>query len=76
MVFEKLKAMIAKQLGIAEEKITLYSRIDKDLGADSLDIVEMLMDVENTWDITIEDEDVQGFATVGDVVKYIESLIK
>lgn len=76
MVFEKLKAMIAKQLGIAEEKITPDSRIDKDLGADSLDIVEMLMDVENTWDITIEDEDVQGFATVGDVVKYIESLIK
>ena len=72
MVFEKLKAMIAKQLGIAEEKITLDSRIDKDLGADSLDIVEMLMDVENTWDITIEDEDVQGFATVGDVVKFIE----
>ena len=47
----------------------------KDLGADSLEIVGMLMDVENEWNITIEDDDVHGFKTVGDVAKYIEKAI-
>ena len=55
--------------------ITEDSDIIKDIGADSLDIVEFLMDAENEWGITIEEEDVKNLHTIGDVVKYIESRI-
>ncbi|MBS5859263.1 MAG: acyl carrier protein [Clostridium sp.] len=64
-----------KQLGIDKSKITEDSDIIKDIGADSLDIVEFLMDAENEWGITIEEEDVKNLHTIGDVVKYIESRI-
>lgn len=72
MVFEKLRDMLSEQLGLDKARITPESDIVKDLGADSLEIVGMLMDVENEWNITIEDDDVHGFKTVGDVAKYIE----
>ena len=67
--------MLEKQLGIDKSKITEDSDIIKDIGADSLDIVEFLMDAENEWGITIEEEDVKDLHTIGDVVKYIESRI-
>lgn len=73
MIFDKVRELTAKTLDIEEAAITMDSTIIKDLGADSLDIVEMLMEVESEWGITIEDEDVQGFATIGDVVRYIEA---
>lgn len=75
MVLDKIKEMLEKQLGIDKSKITEDSDIIKDIGADSLDIVEFLMDAENEWGITIEEEDVKNFHTIGDVVKYIESRI-
>lgn len=75
MVLDKIKDMLEKQLGIDKSKITEDSDIIKDIGADSLDIVEFLMDAENEWGITIEEEDVKNLHTVGDVVKYIESRI-
>ena len=75
MVLDKIKDMIEKQLGIDKSKITEDSDIIKDIGADSLDIVEFLMDAENEWGITIEEEDVKNLHTIGDVVKYIESRI-
>lgn len=75
MVLDKIKDMLEKQLGIDKSKITEYSDIIKDIGADSLDIVEFLMDAENEWGITIEEEDVKNLHTIGDVVKYIESRI-
>ena len=75
MIFEKLQEMLVNQLGIDKDKVTPDADIIKDIGADSLDIVEMLMDVENEWNITIEDDDVHGFKTVGDVAKYIEKAI-
>lgn len=75
MVLDKIKDMLEKQLGIDKSKITEDSDIIKDIGADSLDIVEFLMDAENEWDITIEEEDVKDLHTIGDVVKYIESRI-
>ncbi len=75
MVLDKIKDMLEKQLGIDKSKITEDSDIIKDIGADSLDIVEFLMDAENEWDITIEEEDVKNLHTIGDVVKYIESRI-
>ena len=75
MVLDKIKDMLEKQLGIDKSKITEDSDIIKDIGADSLDIVEFLMDAENEWGITIEDDDVKNLHTIGAVVKYIESRI-
>lgn len=75
MVLDKIKDMLEKQLGIDKSKITEDSDIIKDIGADSLDIVEFLMDAENEWGITIDEEDVKNLHTIGDVVKYIESRI-
>lgn len=75
MVLDKITDMLEKQLGIDKSKITEDSDIIKDIGADSLDIVEFLMDAENEWGITIEEEDVKNLHTIGDVVKYIESSI-
>lgn len=75
MVLDKIKDMLEKQLGIDKSKITEDSDIIKDIGADSLDIVEFLMDAENEWGITIAEEDVKNLHTIGDIVKYIESRI-
>lgn len=71
-IFEKLKAIAVNQIGIDEEKVTPESDIIKDLGLDSLDIVDMLMSVEETFGVTIEDGDVAEMKTVADVVKFIE----
>lgn len=73
MTFDKLKAIIIDQLDIAPEKITPAADILKDIGADSLDIVEILIKVEQEFGITVEDEDVPGFKTIGDVVSYIDA---
>ena len=71
-IFEKLKAIAVNQIGIDEEKVTPESDIIKDLGLDSLDIVDMLMSVEETFGVTIDDGDVAEMKTVADVVKFIE----
>ena len=75
MVFEKLHAMIAEQLNLDKDEIKLESNIVKDLHADSLDLVETLMNIEDEWGITIADGDVADIETVGDVVKLSESRI-
>lgn len=75
MVFEKLRDLIVKQMGVDRDSITLDSDIFDDIGADSLDIVEMLMDVESQWDIVVDDSEILGFRTVGDVVKLVEQKI-
>ena len=75
MVFEKLQAMIAEQLNLDKDEIKLESNIVKDLHADSLDLVETLMNIEDEWGITIADGDVADIETVGAVVKLIESRI-
>ena len=71
-IFEKLKAIAVNQIGIDEEKVTPESDIIKDLGLDSLDIVDMLMSVEETFGVNIDDGDVAEMKTVADVVKFIE----
>ena len=71
-IFEKLKAIAVNQIGIDEEKVTPESDIIKDLGLDSLVIVDMLMSVEETFGVTIDDGDVAEMKTVADVVKFIE----
>lgn len=72
----RLKKMMASQLNLKEEKLTDNARIIEDLGADSLDIVEMFMTLEEEFDLTIPDENVVELKTVGDVISYIESEIQ
>ena len=73
MVFEKVKEMLCEQLDVEEEKVTLDSSIVDDLGADSLDVVDLIMSLEEEFDVEIPDEDVENIKTVGDIVKYVEA---
>lgn len=73
MVFEKVKSIIADQLDVEEDKVIAEANITEDLGADSLDVVDLVMSIEEEFDIEIPDEAVEGIKTVGDIVKYIES---
>lgn len=70
--FEKVKELIAEQLGIEEEEITLESSFVDDLGADSLDIVELIMAIEEEFGIEIPDEDAEKLTTVNDAVTYVK----
>ena len=71
-VFEKVKAIIVEQLGVAESAVTLEASFIDDLGADSLDIVELIMALEEEFDTEIPDGDAEKIVTVGDVVDYIK----
>lgn len=71
MEFEKVRAVIAKQLDLPEEGITLESKLIEDLKADSLDVVELIMDLEQEYGIEIPDDELPGIRTVGDIVKFI-----
>lgn len=73
MIFEKLKEIIADKLSINADEITMESTFIDDLGADSLDIVELIMALEEELEVEIPDEDAEGFKTVGDVVEYIST---
>ncbi len=72
----KVQEMLASQLNLSVDAITEDKEIVKDLGADSLDVVEMLMNLEETYSVSIPDEDAMSIKTVGDVVKVIEGLQK
>ncbi len=71
-VFEKVKAVIVEQLGVAETSVEMESSFIDDLGADSLDIVELVMALEEEFDMEIPDTDAEKVVTVGDVVEYIK----
>ena len=71
-IFEKVKSIIIEQLGAAEDAVTLEASFIDDLGADSLDIVELIMALEEEFDIEIPDADAEKVVTVGDVVDYIK----
>ena len=71
-VFEKVKGIIVEQLGVTEETVTMEASFIDDLGADSLDIVELVMALEEEFDIEIPDADAEKVVTVGDVVDYIK----
>ena len=71
-VFEKVKGIIVEQLGVADTAVTLEASFIDDLGADSLDIVELVMALEQEFDIEIPDADAEKVVTVGDVVDYIK----
>ena len=73
MVIDKVKSILAAQLDIEEDKITETTDIAEDLGADSLDVVELMMSIEEEFGIEIADEDARSFKPVSDVVSYIEA---
>ncbi len=72
VVFEKVKELIAEELGIEEDTITKESILSDDLGADSLDAIELIMAVEEAFDIEIADSDAQNMQTVMDIITYLE----
>jgi len=72
MVFDKVKEIIAEQLDVDADKVTAGANIQDDLGADSLDVMDLVMSLEEEFDVEIPDEAVEGIKTVGDIVKYIE----
>jgi len=69
---EKVKKMIVDQLGVSESEVIPEAKFIDDLGADSLDIVELIMALEDEYSIEIPDEDAEKMETVGDAIKYIE----
>ena len=72
-VFEKVRDIIVDQLDADENEVTLDASIIDDLGADSLDVVDLVMSIEEEFDVEIPDEEVENIKTVGDIVKYIEA---
>ena len=70
--FAKVKEIVVEQLGVDEQEVTEKASFVDDLGADSLDIVELIMALEEEFDMEIPDEDAEKIATVGDAVKYIK----
>ncbi len=71
-IFDRVKEIIVEQLGVAEEAVVNDASFIDDLGADSLDIVELIMALEEEFDIEIQDADAEKIVTVGDVVEYIK----
>jgi len=73
MVFEKVKDIIVEQLGVDEEDVKMEASFIDDLGADSLDIVELIMAIEEEFDLEIPDKEAEKITTVGDAVEYIKA---
>lgn len=73
MVFEKIKKIVADQLGADADEITMESTFIEDLGADSLDVVELVMAMEDEFDMEIDEDEAENISTVGDVVEYIKA---
>ncbi|MCI5845149.1 MAG: acyl carrier protein [Oscillospiraceae bacterium] len=71
--FDKIKEMIVDQLDVEADEVTMDASIQDDLGADSLDIVDLVMAVEDEFEVKIEDDVVEGMKTVGDIVKFIDA---
>lgn len=72
MIFEKLKSLIVDQMGVPESSVTLDASFEEDLGADSLDTFELIMGLEEAFDIEMPEEDLVDMKTVGDVVNYLQ----
>ena len=74
MVFETIRRLLADQLDIDEDEITMESTLLEDLGADSIELVDLIMSVEEEYDIEVPDDAADEIRTVGDAVRYIENL--
>lgn len=75
MVLEKIKVILAEQFDVEEDSLKNETDLQDDLGADSLDVVDLLMSIEDEFDIEIPDEEIENIRTVGDLVNYIEANI-
>ncbi len=75
MVFDKIKEIIMEQISVDEDAVTMDTHLMRDLEADSLDAVEIIMAIEDEYDIEIPDEDAEKFQSVGDLVRYVEEHI-
>ena len=75
MVLEKIKVILAEQFDVEEDSLKNDTDLQDDLGADSLDVVDLLMSIEDEFEIEIPDEEIENIRTVGDLVNYIESHI-
>ncbi len=75
-IFEKLKEIVVEQLNVTPDQVTMEAKFQEDLGADSLDVVELVMKLEEEFNIQIPDEDAEKITTVADAVKYIEEKLK
>ena len=75
MTYEKVKALISKQLKVPEDKVTPDARLVEDLGADSANVMVLIMEVEDQFGIMVEDDAIMTLKTVADVVAYIDSRI-
>ncbi|KXB98282.1 MAG: acyl carrier protein [Chlorobi bacterium NICIL-2] len=74
-IAEKVKEIIVNKLGVEESQVTPTASFTKDLGADSLDTVELIMEFERAFNITIEDSDAEKIQTVGDAISFLESKV-
>lgn len=74
-IFEQVKKILCDQLDLEEEQVNEDSEVIDDLGADSLDIVDLVMTLEEEFDTEIPDEDIENLKTAGDIVKYIEERV-
>ena len=74
MVFEKIRQILCDQLDVQEDDVTMESNIAENLGADSLDVVDLIMSIEDEFEIEVPDDQVENIKTVGDVVNYIENI--
>ena len=73
MVLEKVKSILAEQFDVEEDKITADTDLQEDLGADSLDVVDLLMSIEDEFEVEVPDEEIENLKTIGDVVEYIQN---
>ena len=71
-IFDTLKELVVDQLGVEEDEVTMEATMQDDLGADSLDLVDLVMSVEEEFGVKVADEDLENIKTVGDIVNYIE----
>lgn len=76
MSFEKIKEIIVEQLGVEESAVNMETHLMKDLEADSLDAVEIIMAIEDEFELEVPDEDAEKFQSVGDIVKFVEENAK
>lgn len=75
MEFERIKEIISEQLGVAEDSITMDTSFVDDLGADSLDLVELVMALEEEFDVEMPDNDVENIKTVSDAVSFLKAIL-
>ncbi len=74
MALEKIKKIISEQFGISEDDITEDTVLMEDLDADSLDLIDLAMSLEDCFEVEVPDEELENFKTVGDIVKFVEEM--